>query len=1748
MLPLALLGCDKEPRDYVRPVLTLNGQAVMSISYRETFSDPGVRATDDRDGAATVIVTGAVESGRIGEYTLTYTATDVAGNTARATRTVRVVDDVPPTITLNGLAAVELERDEPYWDPGATAEDEIDGAVETTVQGEVGEAAGEYALVYRAVDAAGNAAEATRAVTRAPGDYMLEVDMFGEGEVRLAVGEATTPFRCEGGACFGRFQEGERVELEATAGPGRRFKGWGTDVCDEIADGRCALAMDRNRVALPAFVSEEPLTLHDDVVMLTPEQIEGLLFWAPHAGVAVFDEWTDLRELVPGSVMVSDGVPDEDGFPTEAAFLVRVLSVQTTLDGSQLVTTAPAGLNDLYASGTLVARGELTRAALERAKLAPGVKLAPVPDGQEGPQSGVTCQPLRLDCTFDIDDRPPLTDGSVRLWGTTEVLYEPGSEVRVELTMNAEARVRIGLGKLKLSIPIGSTLPLVLYAPPPIILNIGLTLTSEVDLGFSDTVVGRATLTVVGRAEKRGFLSTRASGYIERRFAIVDGFEVDRVIEARPRLQLGLELAGKVSVAGSAGLKMGIEPYFGARFDVRMLPCVGIYPYWGVEASAELFLRVWGFPWRGLKADLFRKNYPGSSLSPIRTLACSDSKRPTPPSNLTVRVDTDRSVALAWSASSDEGGTGVTAYRVYRGGGHIDAVMGTSYVDRNAGTGTHCYVVTAVDAALNQSDNSSEECATVQPDEPPQSLPTKPVIQITGSYSLSWSPHEDRVEYSLWQDSPDQFQYARNPTNPIGLRDNRAGVTYCYRIRATNSAGSRDSDSRCYTTPEDGNSPPTASTDPDETVVAGERLTLLGYGEDADGEVTNYRWTQESGRRVSLRADDRNVWFIAPETDTEIMLTLRLTVTDNDGATGTVDVQVTVWPEPPLVNDDPNAEAGGNQVVKAGERVVLSGLGSDDDRGIVEWRWEQFEGPRVSLSGASSPVATFVAPSVSRRTNKTDLRFRLTVTDADGEADDDDMLVKVYRNKSPSASAGSNLSVASGATVTLNGSRSRDRDGTVAGYAWTQTAGPTVTLSGASSATATFTAPVVSTRTELTFRLTVTDDIGARDSDTVDVTVSPNSTPVADAGSDQTVAAGAAVMLNGSGSDADGTVAGYAWTQTAGPTVTLSGASSATVTFTAPAVATRTTLTFRLTVTDNNGALGTDEATVTVTPLANVRPVANAGSDQTVAAGAAVTLNGNGSDADGAVAGYVWTQTAGPTVPLSGASSATATFAAPAVTSRTTLTFRLTVTDNDGATGADEITVTVLPANRPPVADAGRDQSVAANAAVTLNGSGSDPDGTVAGYAWTQTAGPTVTLSGASSATATFAAPAVTSRTTLTFRLTVTDNNGATGADEITVTVSPPNTNLPPVANAGEDQSVGAGAAVTLNGSGSDDRRVAGYAWTQTAGPTVTLSGASSATATFTAPAVATSTTLTFRLTVTDDDGASGTDDATVTVAPADGNTPVHIPDAALRTMLLAALGKAPGDTITSSEMAGLTSFSAVRSGVSDLTGLEFATSLTSLDLTNNPISNISVLSGLTSLQTLQLRGNEISDISVLSGLTSLTFLGLSGNSVSDISVLSGLTSLRTLLLSSNPITNFSVLSRLTSLRGLYIQNIPGGSFSNISVLSGLTLLDWLHLDNNSISDISVLSGLTSLGDVSLDNNSISDISALSGLTSLRLLSLDNNSISDAKPLVDNAGLRGDTINLRRNPLSAQSVNTHIPALRARGNTVNCSLADGTSC
>lgn len=219
------------------------------------------------------------------------------------------------------------------------------------------------------------------------------------------------------------------------------------------------------------------------------------------------------------------------------------------------------------------------------------------------------------------------------------------------------------------------------------------------------------------------------------------------------------------------------------------------------------------------------------------------------------------------------------------------------------------------------------------------------------------------------------------------------------------------------------------------------------------------------------------------------------------------------------------------------------------------------------------------------------------------------------------------------------------------------------------------------------------------------VTLVVNPLPVVNAGINQSVCTGIATILTGSGA------LNYSW----------SGAVTNGVSF----VQGIGTTTYTLTGTDANGCINTDQVDITVNPL----PSADAGLDQTICAGASITLNGSGAST------YSWDN--GVTNGLS-------------FTPASTTTYTLTGTSAAGCTKTDQVVVTVNPI---PTVFAGNDISICEGQTVTLTGSGAST------YSWNN---------GATNG-ATFTPPVGT----VTYTVTGTTAAGCTNTDQVIVTVNP---------------------------------------------------------------------------------------------------------------------------------------------------------------------------------------------------------------------------------------------------------------------------------------------------------------------------------------------------------------------------------------
>jgi len=186
---------DSSSPDTVPPILTVSGSLTITLELGDTYTDAGATARDANDGPVTVTTVSNVDSSAVGTYTITYTATDAAGNTVSSSRTVTVVDTTAPTITIAGDELTIVELGAAYTDAGATATD-ASGAVTVTTTGleVIGTipSVGSYDVVYSSTDTYGNTSSVTRTVQVASiAPVFTSQAIFNADENQTVIGTVT---------------------------------------------------------------------------------------------------------------------------------------------------------------------------------------------------------------------------------------------------------------------------------------------------------------------------------------------------------------------------------------------------------------------------------------------------------------------------------------------------------------------------------------------------------------------------------------------------------------------------------------------------------------------------------------------------------------------------------------------------------------------------------------------------------------------------------------------------------------------------------------------------------------------------------------------------------------------------------------------------------------------------------------------------------------------------------------------------------------------------------------------------------------------------------------------------------------------------------------------------------------------------------------------------------------------------------------------------------------------------------------------------------------------------------------------------------------------------------------------------------------------------------------------------------------------------------------------------------------------
>ena len=292
-----------------------------------------------------------------------------------------------------------------------------------------------------------------------------------------------------------------------------------------------------------------------------------------------------------------------------------------------------------------------------------------------------------------------------------------------------------------------------------------------------------------------------------------------------------------------------------------------------------------------------------------------------------------------------------------------------------------------------------------------------------------------------------------------------------------------------------------------------------------------------------------------------------------------------------------------------------------------------------------------------------------------------------------------------------------------------------------------------------------------------------NNSPVANAGSDQTLILGETALFNASSSsDADGDTLSYSWSianSPAGSSAQLVNASEVQTSFLADVAG---SYQFTVTVSD-----GTDDAedsvmlTVTEPVAINNAPVANAGSDQQIELGTTVTVDASASsDADGDSLSYTWAISSRPdgsSIELTNSQQVSVNFE-PDLAG----TYVLTVSVTDGTdSSSDSVSITVNEVsneNTTPVANAGVDQEVNLGETVTLNASSSsDADGDELSFSWNIVSAPNNSNADLTNVTSVSTTILPDIAGLYVFRVTVSDSQSIAG-DNVRVEVNEATSNL----------------------------------------------------------------------------------------------------------------------------------------------------------------------------------------------------------------------------------------------------------------------------------------------------------------------------------------------------------------------------------
>ena len=430
---------------------------------------------------------------------------------------------------------------------------------------------------------------------------------------------------------------------------------------------------------------------------------------------------------------------------------------------------------------------------------------------------------------------------------------------------------------------------------------------------------------------------------------------------------------------------------------------------------------------------------------------------------------------------------------------------------------------------------------------------------------------------------------------------------------------------------------PVANAGPNQTVPVGRVATLNGSGSTNPGGVgtLTYSWVFTSlppGSNANLEdASSPTPWFTV---DVQGSYTVQLTV-GNGVSSSIASVIVSTGRTPPV------AHAGPNQTVQPGATVILNGSASTSSSGLpLSYAWTLVARPlgsTAALTGMNTVSPSFVVDKEGV------YQAKLIVND--GLASNPATVTITTGITAPVANAGASQVVDVGALVQLNGAGSTDANGLMLTYSWrllSVPAGSTAALKNPTEVNPTFTADKAGTYVA---QLIVNNGQLSSDPATVTITTQTPAAPTANAGQNLTVSVGSLVSLSGSGTVPPGLPLEFHWSLIGKPSGSAASLSSAVISD--PTFVADRSGTYVAQLIVNDGLLNSTPSTVAIRTSCS-QPQANPGTNQNVAVGQQVTLDGSASaDSCNDPLTYLWvltTRPRGSATTLSNRKTATPTF------------------------------------------------------------------------------------------------------------------------------------------------------------------------------------------------------------------------------------------------------------------------------------------------------------------------------------------------------------------------------------------------------------------------------------------------------------------------------------------------------------------------